>query len=162
MTFHFPLITPDALKSKVRHLVHKGCVAAAIDGKSAFNQFTYSVDVGMYHCVLTPLGWCRVDRCAMGARPSCFVSDTALKVMAEPAESHQTTYIDNLLLVPETENLDVGQSILRKDLRLVKERARRVAYTFNEDLSDEESLIREELGVLRCHPQLQGQNCCLV
>ena len=133
---------------KVRHLVHQGCVAATVDGKSAFNQFAYAIDVGMYHCVLTPLGWCRINRCAMGARPSCFVSDTALKVLAEPAESQQTTYIDNLLLVPNTENLFEGTDTLKSDIRVIKQRAREADYTFNEDLSDEDSLIKQELEYL--------------
>jgi hypothetical protein len=126
----------------VRHLVHEGPMAATIDGKACFNQFRYSIEVGRYHCVLTPLGWCRLNRCAMGARPSCFIADTALKVLAQPCRSKWKTYIDNLLLVGEPE-------IIAEDLRVVKERSIKASYTWNEDLSDPYEHIKEELELRR-------------
>jgi hypothetical protein len=125
----------------VRHLVHAGPLGATIDGKHAFNQFKYSVQVGMYHCVLTPLGWCRLNRAAMGARPSCFVSDTALRVLAQPCRSVWKTYVDNLLLVADRETL-------KADIETVRDRAKRARYTFNEDLTDPDALISEELEFL--------------
>ena len=125
----------------VRHLVHDGPYAATIDGEKCFNQFRYSIDVGKYHAVYTPLGWCRLNRCAMGARPSCFIADTALRVLAQPCRSKWKTYIDNLLLVGEPE-------VIAEDLRVVKERSEKAVYTWNEDLSDPYLLIKEELEFL--------------
>jgi hypothetical protein len=125
----------------VRHLVHGGPLGATIDGKHAFNQFKYSIQVGMFHCVQTPLGWCRLNRAAMGARPSCFISDTALRVLAQPCRSVWRTYVDNLLLVADRETL-------RADLELVRERAEKARYTFNEDLTNIDALINEEIEFL--------------
>ena len=126
---------------KTRHLVHEGELAACVDGKAAFNQFCYSVEVGMYHCVHTPLGWVRVKRCAMGARPSCFVADTALGVLAAHSKCVWKTYIDNLLLIGNKEALVT-------DLVELKRRADFAEYTFNEDLSDPIKLVMHELEFL--------------
>lgn len=128
-------------QSQVRHLVHEGEQAASIDGKAAFNQFCYTVEVGMYHCVHTPLGWCRVKRSAMGARPSCFVANTALDVLAAHSRTVFKTYIDNLLFVGKTDDLV-------HDLEKVRERAAFANYTFNEDLSNPSELIHQELEFL--------------
>jgi hypothetical protein len=128
-------------QSKVRFLVHEGDEAACVDGKAAFNQFCYSVEVGMYHCVNTPLGWCMVRRSAMGARPTCFVADTALAVLASHSRCVWKTYVDNLLFIGP--NAD-----LRADLVRLKERAEMANYTFNEDLDDIDGLIRTELEFL--------------
>ena len=125
----------------VRHLVHDGPLGCTIDGKSCFTQFKYSIDVGDYHAVWTPLGWCRLNRCAMGARPSCFVADTILRVLAQPCESKWKTYVDNLLMVGPRDTL-------RKDIALVKDRAEQARYIFNEDLDDPDALISEELEFL--------------
>ena len=125
----------------VRHLVHDGPLGVTIDGKSCFTQFKYSIDVGLFHAVWTPLGWCRLNRAAMGARPSCFVADTILRVLAQPCESKWKTYVDNLLMVG-------SRDTLRKDIETVKERAERARYTFNEDLDDPDSLITDELEFL--------------
>ena len=135
----------------VRHLVHEGTRAVTIDGKSAYNQFCYSIEVGMYHCVYTPLGWCRVKRAAMGARPSAFIADTCLGVLAEKCRSLTKTYIDNLLLI------HTDDDVLIKDLQDVKERADYVNYTFNEDLNDPASLIKSELEFLGTILDFEGK-----
>lgn len=128
-------------QGEVRHLVWEGSHAACVDGKAAFNQFLYEEDVSMYHCVNTELGWCKILRAAMGARPSCFVSDTALGVIAAKSKSVWKTYIDNLLLVGVPE-------VLRDDLGEVRDRAEYANYTFNEDLSDLDALIKTRLEFL--------------
>jgi len=125
----------------VRHLVWEGSHAATVDGKAAFNQFLYEEDVPMYHCVNTELGWAKILRAAMGARPSCFVSDTALAVLAAKATSKWRTYIDNLILIGVPD-------VLRDDLGEVRDRAEYARYTFNEDMSDLDALIKTRLEFL--------------
>jgi hypothetical protein len=142
-------------QATTRHLVHEGPMGATIDGKSAFNLFAYSFGVSMYHCVHTPLGWCRINRSAMGARPSCFVADTALGVLAEGVETKcSKTYVDNLLLVAPAE-------MLRRDLMHVKGRADKAGYIFNEDFSDLDKLIREELEFLGLMLNFKGKTVAL-
>jgi hypothetical protein len=128
-------------QTHTRFLVHEGDYAACIDGKQAFNMFSYSIQVGMYHCVHTPLGWCRVKRTAMGARPSVFIADTALCVLAAPCKTTWKTYVDNLCFIGL-------RNMVREDLITVRERAEYAEYTFNEDLSDPDALIKQRLEFL--------------
>ena len=77
---NIPVQTQNQIQSQsegqmnTRFLVHEGSVAATIDGTAAYSQLPYSKDVSMYMCVKTPLGWMRVVRAAMGARPTVLKS----------------------------------------------------------------------------------------
>jgi len=132
----------DLLSQKdVRFLVNKGPLGVSIDVKSCFNQFPNSDEVGQYQCLWTPEGWVYLARLAMGGRFACKVADTALKVMCHPCTCHPDTYIDNAHLAGERE-------ALRADLEMLHERSLEADLTWNEDLSDPDSLIREEIEFL--------------
>jgi hypothetical protein len=109
-------------QSQVRHLVHEATHGACIDGKNCFSMFCYSLQVSMWHVVRTPLGWARVKRCGMGARPSCFVANTALGVLADGSICKWKAYIDNLALLGAPADLIA-------DLIRIRERSEFCHYT---------------------------------
>jgi hypothetical protein len=141
-------------QGEVRHLVWEGSHAASVDGKAAFNQFLLEGEVPMLHCVNTELGWCKITRSAMGGRPSCFISDTALRVIAAKSISTWKTYVDNLLLVGIPD-------VLREDLGVVRDRAEYADYTFNEDMSDIDALIKTRLEFLGVILDFAKKTVCL-
>ena len=124
-----------------RFLVWTGPRAVCIDGKSAFNQYPLSEEVGLLHAIHTASGWHRPTRSAMGARPTCFVADTSLRVLAQPIRSSHATYIDNLFMGDSPEELI-------RSTEIVRDRSAQCGYTWNEDLSDIPSLVKEEVEFL--------------
>ena len=152
-----PGMKPDMelyLQQQVRHLVWYGDVAASIDGKSAFNQLGLDDDVGEFFCVLTERGWMQICRAPMGSRGAPKAAHTILNVISNPMKSIKVTYIDNLLGIGQKDNLQ-----LLRDLEVVRDRGKEANYTFNEDLSDLEALIKEQVEFLGTN--LDFKNKCV-
>jgi hypothetical protein len=121
-----------------RFLVWTGNRAICIDGKSAFNQYPLRGDVPYWYAIKTgpgPGDWDVAQRSAMGARPTCFVADTTLRVLAHPIKSAHATYIDNLFMGGQIADLlESGMT--------VRQRSEQCNYVWNEDLSDIAELIK--------------------
>jgi hypothetical protein len=127
----------------VRFLVWSGSHGVSIDGKAAFNQFPNSKEVGLYQCIQTPLGWVWLAVMAMGVRYACFVAEITLRVICLPCRCSNKPYIDNV-------HLGGSPDDLMTDLAIIRERSGPscVNYTWNEDLSDPSSLIKEVVDFL--------------
>lgn len=127
----------------VRFLVWAGTHGVSIDGKAAFNQFPNSKEVGLHQCIDTALGWVWLAVLAMGVRYACFVAEITLRVICLPCRCSNKSYIDNVHLAGSPE-------ALKADLSAIRERSGPLCinYTWNEDLTDPDSLIKEEVDFL--------------
>jgi len=97
--------------------------------------------VKSYMCVKVGRDWYHLNRAAMGQRQTVFVAEVALRVLSNQCVCSHLTYIDGLLSVGPF-------AALRADLVSVKERSTKANYTWNENLDDPDSLIKEEVEFL--------------
>jgi hypothetical protein len=125
-----------ATQTMIRRSVHDGDFAFSIDGKAAFNQFAYGDQVKSYVCTQFRGKWYHLNRLAMGQRQAVKISDTAIRVLAEPCKTVHYSYVDGLKHAGSYQDLT-------DDLRLLKDRSAAVNYTWNEDLSKPEGLIKD-------------------
>jgi hypothetical protein len=123
-------------QADVRRSVYDGDYAFSIDGKAAFNQFAYGEKVKNYVCTSYKGQWYHLNRLAMGQRQAVKISDTAIRVLAEPCKTTHYSYVDGLKHAGSVEDLT-------SDLRLLDQRSKLVHYTWNEDLTRPAELISE-------------------